>query len=422
MQSTQTPIGKAWQPRGITLPPILGDAEVAAYERDGFIVLRGAIGEDDLTRLERGLARNPPLDGTLFEARDTPPYPAPGRYTLAHSAFKDPDLVGIAEHPTILAAASQLLRAPVNLTAYVLYDRTPGGQGLPAHYDYKRWRPVGSSMDWLFTIVPFCDYDAETGPLYVAPGSHRVQRVRAGAERPLEVAPPTKPAAADFVDPGLRRGDLLLMNMHLWHRADGNRSNRHRGGAFNKYAAANAPPATGYYLFDEEAAAALDPNNRDLLAVHSNWPIRTTRLLLVQPAESPDDHEILLCQCGRDEWCLPGGPVATEAAIADWDAGNFISALKTHIEREQRIRVPWVSYVGDFPEEDGLTRVYAYDLTGRGFPVSYAPARFCRASELPSAGLQYGYEVEALRRWLDPRIKRGKGLTQAQCRIDQFAY
>ena len=28
-----------------------------------------------------------------------------------------------------------------------------------------------------FTIVPFCDFDQCTGPLYLAPGSHRTERV-----------------------------------------------------------------------------------------------------------------------------------------------------------------------------------------------------------------------------------------------------
>ena len=35
------------------------------YRRDGYLVLKAAIPEPDIQRLERGLARNPPLDGTL---------------------------------------------------------------------------------------------------------------------------------------------------------------------------------------------------------------------------------------------------------------------------------------------------------------------------------------------------------------------
>ena len=60
---------------------MLTEQQRADYESDGFLLLKGAISEAEISRLEQGLARNPPLDGTLTD--DTPNYPAPGRYTLA---------------------------------------------------------------------------------------------------------------------------------------------------------------------------------------------------------------------------------------------------------------------------------------------------------------------------------------------------
>ena len=147
----------------------LSTDNLAAYERDGYFILRGAIAEADVSRLERGFANNPPLDGTLDPY--APEYPAPGRYTLATQSLADPDLAFIVEHPTIVEAVTQILDDEPRLTAYVIYDRTPEGQGLPAHHDYKRWRPVGSSMNWLFTIVPFGAFDEEAGRLLVAPVS-----------------------------------------------------------------------------------------------------------------------------------------------------------------------------------------------------------------------------------------------------------
>lgn len=401
--------------------PILETAQVAQYQRDGYLILRGAIDETQIVRLERGLERNPPLHGTLG---DLPDYPAPGRYTLANNALQDPDLAGIAEHPTILAAAAQLLEDEPRLTAYVIYDRTPGGPGIPAHHDYKRWRPVGSSMNWLFTIVPFCDYDQPHGPLYVAPGSHQLERITSSAARLLEVTPPVVPNASDFIDPGLRRGDLLIMNMHLWHRADGNQSTQHRAGVFNKYAAASAPPATGYYLYHDAVHAAISPENRDIIAVHSNKPIGTTRVLLTR--EHGGQQEILLVAAenvaGQPSWQLPGGTAHTEMAIPDWDSGNVIASAQQHLRDSWRIETPWLSYVGDYDEGPHLCRVYAYTLTGRGFPQSYEPAVWTEVANLDSINLHYGYEKAAVSSWNDLTIVRGKGLSQAACRIDQFAY
>lgn len=401
--------------------PMLEATQVRQYHRNGYLILRGAIDDAQIAQLERGLKRNPPLHGTLGEIPD---YPAPGRYTLANNALKDPDLAGIAEHPTILSVAAQLLEDAPRLSAYVIYDRTPGGPGIPAHHDYKRWRPVGSSMQWLFTIVPFCDYDQHTGPLYIAPGSHQLQRINPGKARPLEVTPPIAPKPSDFIDPELRRGDLLIMNMHLWHRADGNKSTQHRAGVFNKYAAASAPPATGYYLYDDEVYAAISPENRDIIAVHSNKPIGTTRVLLTR--EHGGQQQLLLVAAenvsGQPTWQLPGGAAQMEMAIPDWDSGNVIASAQKHLRESWRIETPWLSYVGDYDEGPHLCRVYAYALTGNGFPQPYAPAVWTEVAKLDSINLRYGYENSAIASWNDSSIVRGKGLTQAACRIDQFAY
>ena len=394
---------------------MLSAEQLAAYERDGYLLLKGAIAEEDIVRLEAGVARNPPLDQTLDP--NAPKFPDPGRYTLATQSLKDPDLAFIVEHPTIVAGVRRLLDDDPILTAYVIYDRTPGGRGLPAHHDYKRWRPVGSSMHWLFTIVPFCDYDDETGQLFIAPGSHRLERVKTGTGVCMEVDPAVRPKPEDFIDPGLQRGDLLLMNMHLWHRAADNRSDKHRVGLFNKYAAASAPPATGYYLYDDDVYAALSEEGRRLIGVHSNRKLTTTRAVLVRERE--DGADLFLTDIdGR--LGLPGGDAWDERAIPDWDRGNLIAPLQQHLREQVRIETPWLSYVGDYEEADGLCRVYAYTLNDHGFPVAYDGEWVDVAS--CSQALAFGWELDAARRWLDPNVTRGKGLSQAQCRIDQFAY
>ncbi len=395
---------------------MLTTAQLDEYRDNGYLILRGAIGDADVARLERGLARNPPLDGTLDP--DAPTYPAPGRYTLANQCLKDPDLAFIVAHPTIVDAVTTILDDAPKLTAYVVYDRTPGGAGLPAHHDYKRWRPVGSSMHWLFAIVPFCDYDEATGPLYVAPGSHRPERVQPGDGPCLEVAPAIRPADDAFIDPGLKRGDLLLMNMHLWHRASANNAEVHRAGLFNKYAAASCPPATGYFLYDDDVWSAMAPAGQDLIAVHSNRDIMTARAVLTR--QRAGRTELLLRDAGATLG-LPGGIVSEERAIPDWDRGNYIASLQQHLRDQLAVETPWLSYVGDYEEGDGLCRVYGYMLNDNGFPVPYEGIWQALDSIEPGT-LSLGWEVDAARLWLDPAVTRGKGVSQAQARIDQFAY
>lgn len=404
---------------GTAMATQLSAAEVADYERDGFLIRRGALTDAEISRAETGFARHPPLDGTLYDVRELH-YPEPGRYTLANNSLKDPDLGFIVEHPAVVGPAAQLLDDEPRLTAFVVYDRTPGGPAIGSHNDYKRWRPVGSSMNWLFTIIPFVDYDADAGPLYVVPGSHRLDRIRPGSERPLEVGPPIVPEGADFVDPGLRRGDVLFMNMHLWHRADGNNSDHHRAGFFNKYCAASSPPATGYLLYDDDVHDMLSPQHQDLLAVHSNASIDTTRVLLTR--ERSKGPEVLL-QHLDGRWQLPGGPTFVEQAIPDWDHGNYIAAAQAALRDGLRVETPWLSYVGDHHEGSSLARVYGYTLTGRGFPVGYNGEWVDRDQlECRREDLTDDYIPAAVDAWLDPATTRGKGLTQAQSRIDQYSY
>ncbi|MDG2111167.1 MAG: hypothetical protein P8N02_00975, partial [Actinomycetota bacterium] len=231
---------------------------------------------------------------------------------------------------------------------------------------------------------------------------------------------PVVPDEADFVDPGLKRGDVLFMNQYLWHRADGNNSDHHRAGYFNKYCAASCPPATGYLLYDDDVHDMLSPEHRDLLAVHSDMSIDTVRVLLTR--ERGDRQQVLL-QDADGGLQLPGGPTFLEQAIPDWDHGNYIAAAQAALREGLRVETPWLSYVGDYSEGSALARVYGYSLTGRGFPVGYdgewvdVDQLDCRRDEL-----LHDYIPSAVDTWSDPSITRGKGLTQAQSRIDQYSY
>ena len=80
-------------------------------------------------------------------------------------------------------------------------------------------------MHWLFTITPQQDFDEDNGQLFVYPGSHRLEWVHDRGGRALHVAPAVAPAKDGFIDPQLKRGDLLFKNMHTWHHAAGNESN-----------------------------------------------------------------------------------------------------------------------------------------------------------------------------------------------------
>lgn len=394
---------------------MLTSQQIAQYERDGFLVLRAQFDDVEIATFERAY----PKQAWHTSGPPGKTYPEPARYTLARSCMADPDLAAIAEHPRVLDPVATLLGEDPILTAFVLYDRTPDGPAIPKHNDYKRWRPVGSSMHWLFAIVPFTDYDAAAGPLFVSPGSHRTDRVRDIGGRALHVDPPPAPDDESFVDPELKRGDLLLMNMHCWHRAGPNRSSRPRAGFFNKYAAKSFPPATGYYVFNDAAYEALSRHGRELVAVHSDKPVAVTRMLLQR--EGPGGPEFLLSRDDAGNLGLPGGPTFHEHAIPDWDFGNYVAAVHAAMREQVQVETPWATYVGDYDEGDVLSRVYAYEMSGHGFPASYR-GEWLPACDALDGSFAQDYVAAAVTEWMRPGVTRGKAVSQAQARVDQYAY
>lgn len=394
----------------------LSPEQVAEFRTNGFLVIRQAIDEAALTRFGDAALRHPPLD----QAVPGQTWPGPGRWTLARNAMADPDLAFIMARPEIVEPLRSVLEDDPKVMMFAYYDRTPGGSGLPPHNDYKRWRPIGSSMRWAFAIVPLCDFDEAAGPLEFAVGSHRVAHEPDPYAPVLNADRPVRPGEDDWVDPQLRRGDLALVDMHCWHRAGPNNSDHHRIGLFTKWGAASHPPATGWYLYSDEVRRALGPEGEHILAVSSARSIATSRGLIER--ERKGESQFLFVE--RDgKLSLPGGPAVKEGAIPDWDEGNYVWSAVTALEAQLKCRPPWMSYVGDYEEDATLCRVYAYRLPSHAWGVSAPEAVWLTLDELRNRAkeLEFGYEAEAAAEWLRPGVVRGKAVTESQGRADQYA-
>ena len=239
----------------------LDPEQLTSFHTNGYLVIRNAFDEATLNRFETAARSHPPVDQVVVGKQ----YPAAGRWTLARNAMADPDLAFIMATPEMTEPMRAVLDDDPKIIMFAYYDRTPGGAGLPSHSDYKRWRPIGSSMRWAFAIVPLCDFDEAAGKLEFVPGSHRV------AHSPDPYAPvwnaerPTPPTEDRFIDPELKRGDLAIVDMHTWHRAGTNNAAHHRTGLFTKWCAATQPPATGWFPFNDEVRRALGPDGEHVL-------------------------------------------------------------------------------------------------------------------------------------------------------------
>jgi hypothetical protein len=345
-------------------------------------------------------------------------YLTPGKYTVSGNKMADhPGLAPIVEHPGIVDRVECLLGQPAYLTAYVAYVRTPGDNGSGPHNDYKRWRPVGSSMDWLFAIVPLTDFNAEYGPLLVAPGSHKLHQVNndAGAAV-LDVTRPDRDQLPAFIDPELKAGDLLLLNMYTWHEAPAGTSVKNRCGIFNKYCAVNAPPAAGYYSYNQAAYHSLSETGKRLIPVHFDKPIATTRLLI----ERPSDQEsvfLVLEDPETKRWQLPGSKGWEEEQGVGWDVGARIGSLQTLTQTQLGLGIPWMSYIEDIEEENGVCRVYGFVEAERSYdplPTDAIRCEWYTMDQLLQILGESDYICRAIHTWQRDDIVRGRGKACSQ--------
>jgi ectoine hydroxylase-related dioxygenase (phytanoyl-CoA dioxygenase family) len=160
--------------------------EVAAYRRDGFLVVRGLVPAEVLDAAERGMAR--------FYAGDVDaPFPGSTRYddwdwTPAHgdvlrkndyTSRMVTDLASLVEWPGIGAFAAGLAGAD---TIRLFHDQLlykPGTPEAPEtrtgnvgwHTDRQYWGAC-SSTEMLTCWVPFHDCDERMGGVSFVPGSH----------------------------------------------------------------------------------------------------------------------------------------------------------------------------------------------------------------------------------------------------------
>lgn len=338
-----------------TITSSLTEQQVADYHEDGYLIVRNALSAKEADELRRIVQQEVIRDAYPSRLK----YPQPAKYTVSGNRLADPGLTAIAEHPTVVGAVEAALGQPAYLTAYVAYLRTPGDKGAGAHCDYKRWRPVGSSMNWVFAIIPLTDFDAAYGPFLVSPKSHKLTQVIDKDVHILDLNRPDAEQLAPFIDPELKAGDLLVVNEHVWHKAPAGTTTEDRCGIFNKYCAVNAPPAAGYYPYNPAALEALSDDGKRLIPVCFDKPMTTTRLL-IEDTSTQGSKFLLHRDAETAGWELPGGEGWEEEKLVGWDVGARIGSLQEITKTQLGLDVPWMSYIEDVEAEDGICRIYGF--------------------------------------------------------------
>ena len=388
----------------------LSQVQIDSFRDRGFLVVSDLLGTDEVSRIAEA-AREEFETHRYMAAKAR--FPAPSKYVLSEDSLRLPDIRLVVDHPRIVGAVGELLEDEVCLSAFVIYSMPPGTQGTggdyqrtheSAHCDYKPFRPVGSSLRWLFVIVPLVDYTEEVGPLLVSPGSHQIPELtRRG--RVTHVRRARAAELPGFVDTRLRRGQVAFMDMFTWHQAHGNRSDQLRYGVYNKYRVRSAPPGCGPYLYRDSSAALFGTTGDGLLANHAPGRIAETRLLV-------EEGERFLVIDGN----VPGGAAQPGPKRVGSDEDNVIGQLTDAAERQLGGQPPWVSYVGDYPvgaDGSDRCRVYACPRDALTAAVAAPGARWLSADQL-SDETGNSFLSTAAESWLHDPVLRGIGQSYAQ--------
>ena len=411
-----------------------------AFERDGYYVLRGVLTEAEVDRLAKPI-RASFTRGDYDTLNRGPASPAPGIHSMGPRVLEDnPEIAALSlAHPTIMDAIEELFGEPATLAQYWSIMRPPGAgvgdapfvNGSGAHYDYKPWRCVGSYLKWMFAVIPFVDYTETAGPLTVSPGSHRKTTVLPsnGRVHMVDAARVPAPGKIELVDPGLKKGDVVLMDGFLWHEPRPNYGNSDRCGLYMKFHAKSAPPACGPTIYPSSVHEVLPDEAKHLVPYHRgdgryaavrDEPVGGVdeALLLIE-----DDADRLLVLGGDAEgWALPQFAAAEDATAGILDVCNVMGSVVGQARERLGLQVPWLSWLADLagadPEGgDGEWRCRVYGHRLDAAPPVPGPHRWMSAAELAEAHaagrLERGAEVLAwLRMWQNEEDEAGRPITR----------
>src|SRR5690606_11695906 len=204
--------------------PVLTDAHIADFARDGYVVVPGAFGAADAATIERW-------------AREVEALPeAAGRHWLSadKSRIDGRDLInrieyiapfhdGFAALTRVLAApAAQLFGEDVRLFKEKINFKMPGGGGFEPHQDSQAGWDVYAS-NFINVMVCIDEATTENGCIELAPGQHR-----RGLLRGMEPLTEEDTAGMKFVAYPMKPGDVALFDAYVPHRSEPNPTNTTR--------------------------------------------------------------------------------------------------------------------------------------------------------------------------------------------------
>lgn len=225
--------------------PVLTDAQVEAYRRDGFVVARGMFDQEEIDLLARTAREDRALDQRSFGRQDG----EGGSVRLSLWNHPGDNIYGMfARSERIVDSMEKLLGGEVYHyhSKMILKDPKVGG-AWTWHQDYGYWYHFGCLYPLLASVSIAVDpATKENGCLQVIKGSHLIGRVdhvlsgdQAGADME-RVEEALKRLELVYVE--MEPGDAVFFDSNILHRSDQNRSDNPRWSLICVYNAAINDP------------------------------------------------------------------------------------------------------------------------------------------------------------------------------------
>ncbi len=233
--------------------------DLAAIERDGYVVIERAVGSDVLDAIRAELA--PYLDGGERSYRGRNDFEGFSTNRVYGLLAKSPTEATLVLHPRVTAILDAMLLPGYLLSANLAINLLPGETAQDIHFDdsfYKVPRPrapLGVSAIWAID-----DFTVANGATEVIPGSHRW-----GDERPpssdVELVPVEMPA-----------GSVLVFAGTLLHRGGANTTDRPRLAITPQYCEPWCRQQENMIMVAGAAAATMPPALQSLIGYSIHPP------------------------------------------------------------------------------------------------------------------------------------------------------
>jgi ectoine hydroxylase-related dioxygenase (phytanoyl-CoA dioxygenase family) len=210
---------------------MLSADEIAAYRRDGFVVVRGVLtsgeiealcGEEE--RLWSEVATDFEREGVFWRKHETL-----GRVAdrLDPVCTISKPFAAIAEDARMRAIATCVLGASSAFFKDKLITKPPGTHGYTLHFDYAYWTDLGVPPDEFVTLSLALDASGETNGGVELFSGLQTKTLPSSREDPLDLDPASVVGMKSRV-PELAAGDVLVFHGRVPHRSAPNRSDRSR--------------------------------------------------------------------------------------------------------------------------------------------------------------------------------------------------